>query len=1101
MSTSNSPGANVSGWSIRRPIPTIVLFLVLTLAGLVSFGQLGIDLNPNIDFPGVIVSVNQIGAGPEELETQVAKKVEDAVAGLGNIDEIRSTVTDSNSTTIVSFTLGTDIDRATNDVRDAVSRIRQDLPQDIQEPNVRRLEFEGGSILTYAVKSEQRSVEELSDLIDRTISRSILSVQGVARVSRIGGVDEEIRVDLDPDRLNALNITATQVNDQIRSLNVNLPGGRADISGQEQGIRTLGSAETVAALQQYRVVLPSGDAVPLETLGSVENAYGEVRQSAYLNDQPVVAFAVFRSTGSVIVSVEEGVRAQIASLEETLPEDIQFDLIFTQATEIRDSYQASIDALVLGCILAVVVVGVFLKDWRATLITACALPLSIIPTFLVINALGYTLNSMTLLALTLAVGNLVDDAIVEIENVERHLRMGKRPYQAALDSTAEVGLAVITTTATIVAVFLPVAFMGGIPGQFFQPFGVTVATSTMFSTLVARLMTPMLSAYLMKDRRTELRQEQAIAAESGRYTLVHDPLKLSNPNGHNGNGSNGNGSSGNGSNGNGSNGNGNGYHNGSIRPPQKPGLYPYRRLLGAALRHRLMTIVLAIAFFIGSLMLVPLIPTNLFDSGDTGLSRISVELAPGSTLENTRQATERLATQILENPAVLNVLSTEGGDDGVNTATLFVRLKPTSDRDISQREFEQQARELFQQIPGARISFQSQSASGETKDLTVVLKGDEPAALLTAANDLTQQMKSIPGLVEVSSSASLVQPEILIIPDPVKAADLGVSVQAIASTASLATIGDTESNLAEFDLGDRQIPIRVRLNPESRDDISTLENLKVPNQTGGLVPLVAVADLRFGSGPAQIDRFDRSRQVTVGSNLQGITLGQAVQATNQLPALQNLPPSVTQQPSGDAEIMRDIFSRFLLALGTAVLMIFAVLVLLYNNFLYPFAVMAALPLSIGGALMGLLVTQKPLGLFAMIGVILLMGLVTKNSILLVDYALMAKQAGKSRREAVVEAGITRLRPILMTSISTVAGMVPIALELGAGGEVRSPMAIAVIGGFTTSTLLTLVVVPVFFTYIDGFQEATGKLVRRFGRSKPRRPKKLQSTPSGTPVNK
>ncbi|MEO0535898.1 MAG: efflux RND transporter permease subunit [Cyanobacteria bacterium P01_A01_bin.123] len=1086
---------NISGWSIRRPIPTIVLFLVLTLAGLVSFGQLGIDLNPNIDFPAVVVSVDQIGAGPEELETQVTKNIEDAVAGLGNIDEIRSTITDGSSSTVINFLLGTDIDRATNDVRDAVSRIRQDLPQDIQEPNVRRLEFEGGSILTYAVTSPQRSVEELSDLIDRTISRSILSVQGVAQVNRIGGVDEEIRVDLDPTQLNALGITATQVNDQTRSFNINLPGGRVDISGQEQGIRTLGSADTVDTLRQYRIVLPSGDAVPLETLGTVDNSYREVRQSAYLNNEPVVAFSVRRSSGSVLVSVEEGVRAQVAQLEETLPDDIEFELIFTLATDIRDSYQASIDALVLGCILAVVVVGIFLKDWRATLITACALPLSIIPTFLVIQTLGYTLNSMTLLALTLAVGNLVDDAIVEIENVERHLNMGKRPYQAALDSTAEVGLAVITTTATIVAVFLPVAFMGGIPGQFFQPFGVTVAVSTMFSTLVARLMTPMMSAYLMKDRRAALRIQRN---GDGRAKKGFQTIPFLSFGTGNGSSSHGNGASDvNGS----SNGSSNG--NGAIRPPQKPGLYPYRRLLGAALRHRLMTIALAIAFFMGSLMLVPLIPTSLFDSGDTGLSLVSVELPPGSTLTDTQQVTERLSQRILEGPAVDNVLSTEGGDDGINQATLFVRLKPTSERDISQAQFEQQARDLFQQIPGARISFQSQGASGEGKDLTIVLKGDEPAALMQAANALTQAMKNIPGLVEVNSTASLVQPEILITPDPARAADLGVSVQSIANTVSLATIGDTESNLAEFDLGDRQIPIRVRLTPEARDDVSTLESLKVPSQTGQLVPLVAVADLRFGSGPAQIDRFDRARQVSVGGNLQGITLGQAVQAVNQLPALQNLPSSVSQQPSGDAEIMRDIFSRFGLALGTAVLMIFAVLVLLYNNFLYPFAVMAALPLSIGGALMGLLVAQKPLGLFAMIGVILLMGLVTKNSILLVDYTLMAMQAGKSRREAVVEAGVTRLRPILMTSISTVAGMVPIALELGAGGEVRSPMAIAVIGGFTTSTLLTLVVVPVFFTYIDGFQAGVGQLIRGLGRGKrARSPKKLKEAgETQTPVGK
>ncbi|MEO1294647.1 MAG: efflux RND transporter permease subunit [Cyanobacteria bacterium J06636_16] len=1030
---------NVSGWSIRRPIPTLVLFLVLTLSGLVSFGQLGVDLNPNIDFPAVIVTVNQRGAGPEELETQVTKPVEDAVAGLGNIDEIRSTITDGSSQTVINFTLGTDTDRATNDVRDAIARIRQDLPAAADEPNIRRLDFGGGPILTYAVTSGQRSVEELSELVDQEISRSLLSVPGVAQVNRIGGVDPEIRVELDPDQLDALGITATQVNDQIRALNIDLPGGRATIGQQEQGVRALGSAPTVETLANYQIQLPNGTAVPLQSLGTVEQGFAEVRQSAHLNNQPVVAFSVRRSTGSVLVSVEEGVTAQVAELEQTLPEDIDFELTFTRATDIRDSYRASIDALIVGCILAVVVVGVFLRDWRATLITATALPLSIIPTFLVLKSLDYTLNSMTLLALTLAVGNLVDDAIVEIENVERHIRMGKPPLKAALDSTSEVGLAVLTTTATVVAVFIPVAFMGGIPGQFFQPFGVTVSVATIFSTVVARLMTPMMSAYLLKSK--PIKTETAL----------------------NGNGSqslNSNGS----------------------RPPRRC-FQPYLTLLTAGLRHRLVTIALAVMFFIGSLTLVPYIPTSLFDSGDTGLSIAAVDLPPGSTLQDTRRVTDRITAELQLHPAVQSILASEGGEEGVNQADVFIRLKPDDERQTSQKEFEQDARQVFQSIPGTRISFESQGASGDGKDVPIVLKSDNPTALMEASTALTRQMRQIPGLVEVTSSASLVKPEILIRPDPLRAADLGVSVQSIASTAFLATLGDTDSNLAEFTLGDRQIPIRIQLAPEYRDQIDTLKQLKVPGQNGTLVPLVAVADIVFGSGPAQIDRFDRARQVTVGGNLQGITLGQALAAVDHLPAFQNLPPDVVQEPSGDAEIMRDVFSRFGLALGTAVLMIYAVLVLLYNSFLYPMAVMAALPLSIGGALMGLLVAQKPLGLFALIGIVLLMGLVTKNAILLVDYALMAKSEGKTRRQAVMAAGVTRLRPILMTSISTMAGMVPIALELGAGGETRSPMAIAVIGGFTTSTLLTLVVVPVFFTYIDGFIARVRNLWRRLSQPK------------------
>jgi hydrophobe/amphiphile efflux-1 (HAE1) family protein len=994
---------NLSAWSIKKPVPTIVLFLILGIFGLVSFFRLGIDSNPNIDIPAVMVTVTQPGAGPTELETQVTKKIEDSVAGLGNIDELTSTVREGSSTTTVSFVLGTDSDRATNDVRNAVAQIRQDLPQDVNEPIVKRLEFAGGSVMTYAVASETRSVEQLSDLVDRTISRALLNVPGVAQIDRLGGVDREIRVDLDPSRLQAYGITATQVNDQIRNLNIDLPGGRGNVGGSEQNIRTLGSAETVAELRSYRIVLPNGATVPLSSLGEVEDSFAEQRQAASLNGESVVAFSVLRSTGSTLVTVEEGVREAVSELEKTLPDDVTLELIFTRADAIRDSYQATIDALVLACILTVIAVGLFLRDWRVTLITATALPLSIIPTFGVMKLLGYTLNGMTLLALALAVGNLVDDAICMIENIDQHLDMGKKPFNAALDASREIGLAVVATTATIVAVFIPVAFMGGVPGQFFQPFGVTVAVSTMFSTLVACTMTPMLSAYLLKPK-------------------------------------------------------------GNREPGTgKKRIHPYRNLLTWALRHRITTLLIALAFFIGSLQLLPLIPKGLFDSGDTGLSTVMVELPPGSTLSETEAIMQQLNQSLQENPAVEKVFTTA---DQINSGTVYANLLPKDQREVSQQEFEQEMRQVFRTIPGARISFQSQGAGGGGKDLSIVLKSENAPALTQTAETLEKQMRDIPGLVEVTSSTSLVKPEIVIQPDPERAADLGVSVGAIARTASLALIGDNESNLAKFDLADRQIPIRVQLDPETREDISTLKNLQVPSQSGNLVPISAVADIRLGSGPAQIDRFDRNRQVSVEANLEGISLGDALETVKALPAMNPLPPDVAEEPAGDAKIMQDIFTRFATALGAAILSIYAILVLLYSNFLYPFGILVALPLSIGGALLGLLVTQKELGLFALIGIVLLMGLVTKNAILLVDFALAGINEGKPQFKAVVEAGVSRLRPILMTSVSTIAGMMPIALELGADGEVRSPMAIAVIGGFTTSTLLTLVVVPVLFTYVD-----------------------------------
>ncbi|MBF2015658.1 MAG: efflux RND transporter permease subunit [Rivularia sp. T60_A2020_040] len=1020
---------NISAWSINKPIPTIVLFLVLTVVGWFCFNTLGIDTNPNIDIPAVQVRVSQPGAGPTELESQVTKKIEDAVAGLGNIDELRSVVTDGVSTTTINFELGTDSDRATNDVRNAIAQIRQSLPQDINDPIVQRLEFSGSSIMTYVVSSDKRSVEELSNLVDQTISRALLSVRGVAEIRRVGGVDREIRVNLDPDRLQSLGITATQVNDQLRAFNINLPGGRAEIGGSEQTIRTLGSAESVDVLTNYEIILPNGGSVPLSTLGNVDDSFGEVRQSARLNNEPVVALEVLRSTGSVTVTVEEGIKKEVEKLAEILPQDVKMELIFTRATFVRNSYESTMNELLIASVLAVVVILLFLRDWRATLITAVTLPLSIIPTFGVMFALGYTLNNMTLLGLGLAVGNLVDDAVVEIENMERHLGMGKEPKQAALDSSAEMGLAVIATSATIIAVFLPVAFMGGIPGQFFQPFAMTVTAATVFSTSVARMVTPMMGAHLLKAK---------VKGESS---------------------------------------GGEGFTTSSRRRFQ-----PYASTLRWALRHRMTTVLLALAFFIGSLMLVPLIPKGLVDAADIGISTLSVELAPGSTLADTKRVVTQATNLIQQNPGVESVLSTEN----VGSASLTIRLKPKEERELSQTELEEQIRPQFAQIPGARISFQSTGTVGGRKDLTIVLQSENPQALKQAADDLEKQMRTVPGLVEASSSASLVKPEILVVPDPQRAADLGVTVQSIARTATLATIGDNDANLAKYNLSDRQIPIRVQIDPQAREDITNIKNLQVPSQNGGLVPLLAVADIRFGSGAATINRFDRMRQVSVEANLQGISLGDGLTAVNELPAMKNLPAEVTQRSAGDAEIMEEIFGRFGTALGLAIMMIYAILVLLYNNFLHPITIMVALPLCLGGTLLALMIAQKALGLYALIGIVLLIGIVTKNSILLVDYTIMGLEQGKKQRQALIDAGLSRLRPILMTSLSTIAGTFPLALGLGAGAEVRQSMGVAVIGGFSTSTLLTLVVVPVLFTYIDNFQYWILNTVKYGFGKKPRR---------------
>lgn len=1045
---------DVSGWSIRRPVPTLVLFLVLTLAGLTSFFQLGIDANPNIDLPIVTIETTYPGAGPQELETQFTKKVEDAVAGLGDVNEIYSAMGDGYAYTNVRFDIGAGSENALDEVRDAIDRIRQDLSPYDEAMTIQKMRYDDGAVLTYAVQAKNPSagpsVSQLSELVDRTLKPTLMAVKGVAEVRRIGGVDREIRVDLDPYQLDAYGISAAQVNEQLKIFNVNLPGGRSQVSGQEQSVRALGRFPTeaagLAALQSLQIKLPGGDQVPLYSLGNIVDGYAEVRRAARVGeafltedrtaDQSVVSFGIFRSNGSLLVSVEEGVQAAISELTTTLPDNVQLKLIFTRATDIREAYKASIEALILGSALAVVVVGCFLKNWRTTLITAAALPLSIIPTFIVIKALGYSLNSMTLLALTLAVGNLVDDAIVEIENIERHLAMGKSPVRAAIESSAEVGLAVVTTTATVVAVFIPVAFMGGIPGQFFQPFGITVAVSTMFSTLVARFITPLLASRLLLP--VDVEADASLAA-------------------------------------------------GRVSPALSSSSSPYFRLLRTALRHRLVTLFIAIAIFAASLALIPKLPTGLSSAGNTDLSNLSIQLPPGTTFERTGEIMGALSDRLRAHPATERVYINQG----VAEAEVVIQLKTKQERGTFTRQnFEQQVRELLLAYPDVRFAFDAQGLGNSDKALNIILKGTDPTLLNETAGELATQMRSLPGLVEVSTGTGLINPELLIIPNPQQANDRGVTLQEIANTATLATLGDRTSELSTLESGDQQIPIRVRLAPQFRGDLAALSSLQVMGADDQLVPLSAVAEVRVGGGPAEIRRYNRDRQVTLEANLQDLSLGDALEQVYALPMMQALPESISQQPAGDADILQDVFSRFMLALGTAIVMIYAVLVLLYNSFVYPLAVMSALPLAIGGTFVALMLAHKPLDLYALIGIVLLMGLVTKNSILLVDYALQARERGLTLKQAVIESGVTRLRPILMTSISTVAGMVPIALELGAGGEVRSPMAIAVIGGFTTATLLTLVVVPVCFTYIVGMEQRIAGLARGVGKVFLRRGKQL-----------
>lgn len=1007
----------ISSWSIKNPVPTTVIFLVITLMGLVAFPQLGIDESPNIDIPMVSVTVSEPGAAPSELETEVTRKVEDACSTIGNIKHITSTVNEGVSLTMIEFVLGTNTDRAVNDVRNEIAKIRQQLPQAINEPVVQRLEFTGGSFVTYTVSSPKRNVEELSWLIDNDIARELLAVPGVGQVQRSGGVDREIHVDLDPSKLNALGVSADMVNVQVRAQNINLPGGRGQLGATEQSIRTLGSAPTVENLAQSQIMLANGTYARLNTLGTVTDGSAEQRQAAYLNGKPMVAFSIARSVGSNMVDVETGVDKKLEGIKKRLPGDISITKIRSQARFVRESYHACIDSLLIGASLAIFVVWLFLGNWRAAIISACAMPLSLIPAFAVMKTAGFTLNNMSLLGLSLVVGVLIDDAIVEVENIVRHMNMGKRPYQAALEAADEIGLAVLATTMTLVVVFVPVAFMGGIPGQFLKQFGLTVAAAVMFSLLVARMLTPLMAAYFLKPMKEH--------TGAGKLLVIYD------------------------------------------------------KVLRWSLHHRLVTVIAAVLFFAASLVLFRTLPTSLIGNVDRGETMLNVELPPGATLDDTKTVALRISEILQKRPEVEQVFSAigtpssasarSGGSAGeVNKATIYIGLVPREKRKLTQQEFEQAARPEIKAVPGARMSFTN--VSGITGKLKIVLTSNDGKLLARESEKLATEMRSIPGIYDIVSSASLKKPEILVVPDFSKASEQGVSVQNIAHTAMIATLGDIDANLPKFNLSDRQVNIRVQLDTKYRHDPETIRNLRLYGKEGRMIPLSSVAHVQMGSGPAQIDRMDRARQVTIDASLSpSLTLGQALKAVHELPTYKALPSTIVETPTGDVEIQKDIFSGFGQALGAAVLLIYAVLVLLFEGYLHPFTIMMSLPLALGGALMGLVVSHESLGFYALIGIVMLMGLVTKNSILLVEYCLMAMKQGMTRYEAIIESGEARMRPILMTTIAMICGMLPIAFRLGAGSEARAPMAMCVIGGLVTSTLLTLIVVPVVFTYIDDFQ--------------------------------
>jgi len=1003
---------NVSSWSIRNPTPAILLFVMLTLAGLLAFSAMKIQQYMDVDLPTVTVTATLPGAAPAQMETEVARKIENSVATLQGVKHIYTMVQDGSAVVTIEFRLEKATQEAVDDVRDALSRIRADLPGDLKDPVISRVDVAGAPILTYTVASSRMDDEALSWFVDNTVSKAILSVNGVGAVARVGGVSREIRIELDPARLLALNATAAEISRQLRQTQQEASGGRADIGGIEQSVRTIGTVQTAAELAAMDLVLTDGRRLRLDQVATVSDTVAEQRSAALLNGQPVVGFEITRSRGAGEVEVADAVRARLAKLQAEYP-DIAITEAFNFVDPVQENFDGSMMLLIEGALLAVLVVWLFLRDGRATLIAATALPLSIIPAFMVMHLMGFTLNVVTLLSMSLVVGILVDDAIVEIENIMRHLRLGKTPYQAAMEAADEIGLAVIATTFTLIAVFLPTAFMGGVAGKFFVQFGWTAAIAVFFSLVVARMLTPMMAAYLLRPPKTEYAEPRWLEIYAGWATWC--------------------------------------------------------------LQHRVLTLLAAGVFF-GSFALVPLLPTGFLPPADLSQTQVYLALAPGSTFQESLATAERARAVVEQHPHVKMVYTAVGGGAAgsdpfaprgaaeVRKATLTLNLTLRPERGgITKQDIERELRQRLAVLPGVQVRV---GLGGANEKYVLVLASENGPLLAAHARVVEHELRSIPGIGAVTTTASLVRPELVVTPDFARMADLGVTSAAIADTLRIATAGDYDQSLAKLNLAQRQVPIIVKLPPAARQDLGLLERLTVPGKHGPVM-IASVARLSIAGGPAEIDRYDRLRNINFEIELNGQALGEVEKQALALPSLTDLPAGVIQSTVGDAEAMGELFQSFGVAMATGVLCIYIVLVLLFKDFVQPVTILAALVLSVPGAFLALFISQQALSMPSMIGLIMLMGIATKNSILLIDYVILARREhGLDRWHALLDACRKRARPIVMTTIAMGAGMMPIALGIGTDPSFRAPMAIVVIGGLITSTFLSLLVIPVVFTYVD-----------------------------------
>jgi HAE1 family hydrophobic/amphiphilic exporter-1 len=1009
----------ISNTSIRQPIFTTMVISALVVFGLIAYGRLGVDLFPKVDFPIITVTTLLPGADPETVETDVTERLEEALNTLSGIRSLRSQSSESVSMVFVEFELDRDVDAGAQDVRDKVSSIRRNLPADIEEPVIEKLDPDASPILAIALAGNA-PIRDLTTFADDVVKERLERVTGVGSVDIVGGREREIRVWLHADRLAAYSLAMDDVVRALQSENLEVPGGRIETRDHELVVRTRGRIQRPEEFGAIVVAERPAGPIYVRDVAMVEDGMQDERSLSRLNGQRAVSLLVRRQSGTNAVAVAHGIKTSVEELRSQLPAGYSMVVASDTSEYIEESVNEVQFHLVFGGLLAVAVVFFFLRNLRSTIVSAVAIPTSVIGTFILVDALGFSLNILTLLALSLSVGILIDDAIVVLENIFRHMEEGMPRREAAEFATSEIGLAVMATTFSIVAVFVPVAFMEGLMGRFFYEFGLTVAGAVLISLFVSFTLTPMLSSRFVAIPEHHGRLFRGIERFLGR--LDHG----------------------------------------------------YRSLLAWSLRHRPSVVVIALLTFATSIVMVRFIGAEFVPQADESQFNVIVRTPTGSSLYSTDAVVQRVEEILRRHTEVRDLFSTTGGgtQEKVTEATVLAKLVPRTERDASQQDVMNRVREELAKVEGARISVEAVariSGGGfRAAQLQVNVRGPKTAGLeqlSTVADGLMSELRKTPGIVDIDTAFEGGKPQVSIRIDRDRAAELGVSAASIGSAVRLLVGGD---EVTKYQDAGQQYDVRVRLANVDRREAAQIEALPLRTRGGERVLLGNVADVSFDTGPTQIDHQARQRQITILGNLEGKVLGEAVQDVNAIVAKMGLPAGFVVDFEGQAELMAESFASMVFALFLAVILIYMVLASQFGSFVHPFTIMLSLPMAVVGAIGGLLGAGYPLSIFAMIGIIMLMGLVTKNAILLIDYVNTLRERDRiERNEAILRAGPVRLRPILMTTAAMVFGMLPVALGIGgSGGEQRAPMAVAVIGGLLTSTLLTLILVPVVYTLLD-----------------------------------